>query len=336
MAKPIFGRGLAVRCERSEHGKSQLFKKYFCTILSIFLSNLSNCTEFSTLFNLISFASQSHCVSRIAYNGTAAWPLLCKMKKKSYFYFLKRKAEVNYRLGETLRSILRISLPSFPFEFSVEKASNRMIDSKGLIKVLKQIQRSFIVSFFKHKGMKKFDYYIGIDVSKLTLDVTILYECGNSTKTKYYKIENKEKSIAQFVKKKLAAYPPAEMLFCFEDTGIYSLPLAYYLNDNKFFYWQVPAIEIKRSKGIARGKDDKMDSKDIAFYAYSHMHKLRLSNMPSISIQQLRILFTEREKVLKCLSSLGKTSENQNFVSKEVFDTVAAINRRMIKQLKLA
>jgi len=28
--------------------------------------------------------------------------------------------------------------------------------------------------------MKKFDYYIGIDVSKLTLDVTILYECENS------------------------------------------------------------------------------------------------------------------------------------------------------------
>jgi hypothetical protein len=37
MAKPIFGRGLAVRCERSEHGKSQLSKKYICTILITFL-----------------------------------------------------------------------------------------------------------------------------------------------------------------------------------------------------------------------------------------------------------------------------------------------------------
>jgi hypothetical protein len=35
MAKPIFGRGLVVRCERSEHGKSQLFIKFLCPILTI-------------------------------------------------------------------------------------------------------------------------------------------------------------------------------------------------------------------------------------------------------------------------------------------------------------
>jgi hypothetical protein len=33
---------------------------------------------------------------------------------------------------------------------------------------------SHIVLLFINKDMKKFDYYIGIDVSKLTLDVTIL------------------------------------------------------------------------------------------------------------------------------------------------------------------
>jgi len=67
------------------------------------------------------------------------------MEKKYYIYNLKRKAEVTYRSRQTIRSILRTSLPSFPFEFSVEQASNRMIEIKGLLKVLKQIQRSFIV-----------------------------------------------------------------------------------------------------------------------------------------------------------------------------------------------
>ena len=42
--------------------------------------------------------------------------------------------------------------------------------------------------------MKKFDYYIGIDVFKLTLDATFLYELENTTKTEYYKIESKGKS----------------------------------------------------------------------------------------------------------------------------------------------
>jgi transposase len=182
--------------------------------------------------------------------------------------------------------------------------------------------------------MKKFDYYIGIDVSKLTLDVTLLYELENTTKTEYYKIENNEKSIAQFVKKKLGKYAVEQMLFCLETTGIYSMPLAYYLSDNKLSYWQVPSLEIKRSKGISRGKSDKLDSRDIACYAYTKKHKFRPSIMPAKSIQQLRLLFTEREKVLKSLSSFERTSENKDFMPKEVFNAVVSVNRSVINHLK--
>jgi len=38
MAKLFLVVGLAVRCERSEHGESQLSIKYFCTIYTTFLS----------------------------------------------------------------------------------------------------------------------------------------------------------------------------------------------------------------------------------------------------------------------------------------------------------
>jgi transposase len=181
---------------------------------------------------------------------------------------------------------------------------------------------------------KKFDYYIGIDVSKLTLDVTILYECANTTKTTYYKIENKKKNIAQFVKKTLGKYDLKQALFCFEDTGIYSLPLAYYFSDNKLPYWQVAAMEIKRSKGIQRGKDDKIDSKGIAFYAYTHMHKFRPSIMAATSIQQLRLLFTEREKTIKALALFERTVENKDFLPKEVFNIVASENKSIVNKLK--
>jgi transposase len=184
--------------------------------------------------------------------------------------------------------------------------------------------------------MKKFDYYIGIDVSKLTLDVTILYEYGNATKTNYYKIENSKKGIAQFVNKTLNKYASKQILFCFETTGIYSLPLAYYLSDNKLSYWQVPALEIKRSKGIRRGKSDKIDSADIADYAYTHVHKFRPSAMPAKAIQQLRLLFTEREKILKSLATFENTVENKDFISKDVFRAVAAVNKSLINKLKQA
>jgi transposase len=180
---------------------------------------------------------------------------------------------------------------------------------------------------------KKFNYYIGIDISKLTLDISILFFFFYSTKTDYYKIENSEKSIAQFVRNKLGKYDSSQILFCFEDTGIYSMPLAYYLSANELTYWQVPAVEIKRSRGISRGKDDKIDSKDIAFYAFTHMHKFRAGKVSAQSIQQLRLLFTEREKVLKALALFENTAENKGFISKEVFNAVASVNKSVINQL---
>jgi len=184
--------------------------------------------------------------------------------------------------------------------------------------------------------MKKFTYYVGIDVSKLKLDVTILYETNGVTKSDYQVIENKDKSITQFVRTLQKMYSSEQILFCFEDTGVYSLPLACCLSDNSLSYWQVPAIEIKRSKGICRGKSDKTDSKDIAFYAYSHMHKFSPSSLSPKSIQKLRILFAEREKILKSLSSFERTKENQDFVPKEVFQCVTAINRSVVSQLDKA
>jgi transposase len=184
--------------------------------------------------------------------------------------------------------------------------------------------------------MKGFNYYIGVDVSKLTLDISVLCGDANNKKTVYYKIDNTEKSISQFVKKTLSGYELKQILFCFEDTGIYSLPLSYYLSANELSYWKVPSLEIKRSKGISRGKDDKIDSKDIAFYAYTQLHKFRPSSIPTKAIQQLKLLFAEREKALKSLSAFEKTSENKDFMSKEVFKVVSSVNTRVINELKKA
>ena len=73
-------------------------------------------------------------------------PLVCRIKNSCYFLIRENGSELSC-LQDFIISIFRISLPVFPFEFSVEKASNRMIDIKGLIKVLKQIQLSFINCF---------------------------------------------------------------------------------------------------------------------------------------------------------------------------------------------
>jgi len=68
------------------------------------------------------------------------------MKKE--LYISERKTEVNYFWNKIFISIPRISLPSFPFEFSVEAASNRMIDTRS------------------NKGFKAFNFYLFIVLLK--------------------------------------------------------------------------------------------------------------------------------------------------------------------------
>ena len=73
----------------------------------------------------------------------------------------------------------------------------------------------------------KYKVFIGIDVSKLTIDVH-LHGIGAS-KT----FSNEEKGFALFlswVKKHSRQSEPPEMIICFEHTGMYSIKLATYLH----------------------------------------------------------------------------------------------------------
>lgn len=185
--------------------------------------------------------------------------------------------------------------------------------------------------------MKKFDYYVGIDVSKLKLDITFFSQEDVERELHHRIIDNNEKSIDSFLKSILKVGIVREKtLFCFEDTGIYSMPLACRLCETGWFYWQVAAIEIKRSKGITRGKTDKSDSRDIAFYAASHQHKLCLSCVSPKSIQKLRLLYTERERIIKGICSFARIFENKGFIDAGVYKSIAVVNTSIVRHLKKA
>jgi len=184
--------------------------------------------------------------------------------------------------------------------------------------------------------MENYACFVGIDVSKAKLDVTLLLSpIIPDLPQQHFIVSNDKKGIGQIfkelVRKKIEL---STVLFCFEDTGVYSMPLSCFLSDQRLDYWMVPAIEIKRSKGISRGKSDKADARDIAFYAATHLHKLKLSSIAPENLLKLKILFTERQKVLKALTILESTLESAGFVSKNVMISVTKINAASIRQLK--
>ena len=148
-------------------------------------------------------------------------------------------------------------------------------------------------------------------------------------------IDNNPKVIKDFVKLLIKRKIDVnQILFCCENTGVYTNHLSYTLLDLELDLWIVPAIEIKRSKGISRGKNDKTDAKDISYYSYRNIDKLRLYKLAEMDVQKLKILYTEREKALKSLLLLETTKENREFVNKEVYKEVSIINQSLTNTIK--
>ena len=148
-------------------------------------------------------------------------------------------------------------------------------------------------------------------------------------------IDNNPKAINGFVKlliKRKLDFK--QILFCCENTGVYTNHLSYTLSNLGLDLWIVPAIEIKRSKGISRGKNDKTDAKDIAFYSLRNIDKLNIYVKPDADIDKLKLLHTEREKVSKALLLLETTKENENFIPKSIYSEVSKINQSTINGLK--
>lgn len=121
--------------------------------------------------------------------------------------------------------------------------------------------------------MKKYLYFIGIDVSKLKLDVTICKE-NELHKQHHFIVTNDKKGLKKLVDYlKRKGISSCDVLFNFEDTGVYSMPLCCFLSDTGLDYWMIPAIEIKRIKGLVRAKSNKADFKDIAIYSHVNHQK---------------------------------------------------------------
>lgn len=180
--------------------------------------------------------------------------------------------------------------------------------------------------------MKKYLFYVGIDVSKAKLDINILD--SSTLKSEHFIIENNVRGILIFIKKLDRKIDKESTLFCCENTGVYTNHLSGVLVKLNLDLWIVPAIEIKKSKGISRGKNDKTDAKDISYYSYRNIDKLKLFTFASIDIQKLKILYTEREKMLKALLLIQATKESKAFTDKIIFKEVSQINQTLVKSIK--
>ena len=179
----------------------------------------------------------------------------------------------------------------------------------------------------------KFDFFIGIDVSKNELDYSVV-QAG--VELFHLKTANSLDGIREFVKKfKLKGGKLANTLFCMEHTGFYNNHLLEYLTKKKAAICLESPIHIKKSSGLQRGKNDRVDAFRIALYAYKNKEGLRLWQPKREAVQRLKYLTTLRSRTVNALKQLkASLKEEYDFIDSRIYNSASKLNNASIRALE--
>lgn len=170
---------------------------------------------------------------------------------------------------------------------------------------------------------------LGIDVSKNTLDCHLFLQQKSLSA-----VSNNIKGF-KTIKRWLSKECTKELLVVLEYTGIYTYGIERFLQSEQISFVKRPALDIKRSLGMVRGKSDKVDAKFISKYGW--MRKEELQPMKPLSDAQLELqqLMSHRDKLVADKSShQSKLKELVSQMGSKVNEKLTASMRYIIDVLK--
>lgn len=140
-------------------------------------------------------------------------------------------------------------------------------------------------------------FFIGIDVSKNTLDFAVSEGKDLLLQTT---ISNDLSGIREFWSqlKSIKGFCLERSIFCMEHTGIYNQNILNFLYSKKANISLEASVHIKLSGGLQRGKNDKIDAVRIAQYAYKNKEELKLWQPKRQVVQQLKHLSALRSRLI--------------------------------------
>jgi transposase len=180
-------------------------------------------------------------------------------------------------------------------------------------------------------------HFIGIDVSRDTLDLSVVVDGKN---LQYYCITNRTTDIGSTINKIMKSFGASvdDTIFCMEHTGIYNLPLVKWLQRHQGKIWMESGVHIRKTLGLVRGKNDKVDSIRIAMYAYINRHQIKLWKAPRKLIERIAALLSQRLRLNKAKKQLYTANQEQRlFIDKDIMrnlnrytqKTVIVINKQI-------
>ena len=184
---------------------------------------------------------------------------------------------------------------------SMEKLHSVTVFFKRLLmEKVYPIIRSVIASKTKEVPLKsKIKYYIGIDIGSEHFTVTIFQSPQDPKITK----ENIANSIEGFKMLcdwfKSQKVTPDSSVICTEATGVYGEALIHYLAAEGFRIAVEPPLKVKRAFYPHGHKNDRVDSLQIAEYAYRFFDQLRFWRPTDEHIEKLKHFLSAREGLVK-------------------------------------
>jgi len=178
--------------------------------------------------------------------------------------------------------------------------------------------------------MSNYSLFIGSDISKSVIDVSFHYE---GLACYLGQFANNENGYSAFVKalSKMVSIPKNEWFVCFENTGVYSKPILNWLIAKNIACREENALNISKSLGIRRGKDDKVDSLDICQFAYEKRDSIRPTILPEQHITRLKKLLSRRDFLVRQRQSLKVSLKEQDgFISAEILEDLQQGNDNLI------
>lgn len=179
--------------------------------------------------------------------------------------------------------------------------------------------------------MKYFENFIGIDISKDTLDLALITKQGELIELK---IQNEKTNISKAINSLIKEYELNinELLICAEHTGHFGNKLIQSILDLEVNLWMESAYDILHSQGLKRGKNDKIDALRIAEYAKRFYDKANLYTPESKSVEILKRLDSERNQLVKDIAKYKKQlTQEEGFFDKKYFQEKTKRHNRLIK-----
>lgn len=151
-------------------------------------------------------------------------------------------------------------------------------------------------------------FYLGIDVSKLTLDVSALMVKDHRKEAMITECFNNNaqgiKALNKWLKNQNISFD-VNTLVVIENTGVYHRLIWEYCSTHNLSLHIGNATHIKWSFGIARGKNDRVDSQRLCSYACKHADELKATPALNPILLKLKDLMTARSRLLAQAGSIG-------------------------------